>query len=164
MSLLTNQANKSSKPEPKRWLFKAFFSDGSVIEQDEADKCKTRTDGTGSTFTDVLANELNLTHFELHHVDGKQIVGVDLATGAFVVNGTPMHLHNQNFEPEKYEKKLVYFRETRVDQKIKATVQEDGSVIEEEDGEPRHYVNRYFIGWQTQDGNNKNKQVTLAVG
>ncbi len=87
---------------------------------------------------------------------------VDLRNGAFLINGTAINIHNQYFEPEKYPLELVYFRETRVEQEKKGTVQEDGSVLEEIIG-MRHYVNRYFIGWRT-EVNGKNKQVTLAVG
>lgn len=160
---MSQQTNQPSNPE-LRWLFVAYFEDGSVIKQTQEDKSLTRTDGTGSAFTDVLAKESQLRVFELHHIDGKQVVTVDLDSGAFIVNGTPMHLHNQHFEAEKYEKQLVYFRETRVDQSVEATVQPDGSIKERKIGAPRHYVNRYFIGWQTQDANGKHKQVTLAVG
>lgn len=139
--------------EPFQWLFKAEFADGHVIEQDLDDTCHSRDDGTGSAFSDVLAYGRPVA-FSLHHVDGIQMAGVDLKTGNFVVNNTPICIHNQNFEPQKYELELVYFRETRAE----ATMNPDQEIVG-----TRHFVNRYFIGWQTQV-NGKNKQVTLAVG
>jgi hypothetical protein len=139
--------------EPLQWLFKAEFPDGHMIEQDLDDTCHSRTDGTGSAFSDVLAYG-KPKGFTLCHVDGKQYAYVDLLSGNFVVNGTPIAIHNQNFEPQKYELELVYFRETRVEQ----TVNREAEIVG-----TRHFVNRYFIGWQTQV-NGKNKQVTLAVG
>ena len=152
--------------EPFTWLFVAFFADGTTVEQNAEDTSKTRTDGTGSSFTDVrerIEAGDKLTHFELRHIDGDKVVTVDLTTGAFMANGIPMHLHNQFFEPDKYPLKLVYFRETRVDQEHKGTVQDDLSVKRELVGNPRHYVNRYFMGWET-SVNGKSKQQTIAVG
>ena len=149
--------------EPMKWLFTAEFSDGSVIVQDQEDKCKTRDDGTGSTFTDVLAREDDLVAFHLYHEDGQQAATVDLLTGAFVINGTPFHAHDQYFEPTQHKLRLVYFRESRVENDVFGVVQEDGTVKETHGLNPRHYVNRYFIGWQT-TVNGKNKQVTIAVG
>lgn len=150
--------------EPFRWLFTAEFEDGSTIEQDLDDTCHTRTDGTGSTFTDVLAREDELVAFHLYHVNGKEAASVDLRTGAFVLNGTPIHAHEQYFEPTQHKLRLVYFRETRVDNDTRGTVQEDGSIAREDGLNPRHYVNRYFIGWQTTTKNDKNVQQTIAVG
>lgn len=134
--------------EPLRWLFIAHFADGSTIEQDQADRSTTRTDGSGSTFTDVLARQDDLVAFEL--VNDQQSVMVDLQTGAFIVNGTPLHIHDQYFEPQHHSLRLIYFRETRVD-------------LDPDRNESTHYTNRYFIGWQT-TVNGKNKQATLAVG
>lgn len=171
MPLTVTQKNQPSiEREPLRWLFKAYFADGSSLVQDENDTCTTRTDGTGSAFTDVLAREDELIAFELVHVNNREAVLVDLNTGAFSVNGTPLHAHNQYFEPQakdkdgnrKYKLKLVYFRENRVDTDVRGVVQADGSVASEEI-DKRHYTNRYFLGWST-IVNGVNKQVTLAVG
>lgn len=146
-----------------RWLFTAEFSDGTTIVQDQEDKCHTRDDGTGSTFTDVLAREDELVAFHLHNVDGQQVASVDLLTGAFIVNGTPMHIHDQYFEPSKHKLRLIYFREARIENDVHGVVEEDMTVTQTNGLNPRHYVNRYFIGWQTTIMG-KNKQVTLAVG
>lgn len=149
MPLKTTQTDR----EPLTWLFKAKYADDHLIEQDAADTCHSRKDGTGSAFSDVL-DRGKPTGFGLYKVGGGQYAWVDLVTGNFVVNGTVIALHNQNFEPEKYKLELVYFRETRVDQEVG----QDGEAVGS-----RHYVNRYFIGWRT-TVNGKNKQVTLAVG
>jgi len=155
----------SHKPEPfLRWLFVATFTDGHVIQQTQEDKCFSRDDGTGSAFTDVIEyTQGHLIGFSLFHINGKESVQVDLKSGNFMVNGTPFSVHNQYFDPSKYDLKLVYFRETRVDQDITSTVQDDMSVNQEQTGDPRHYVNRYFVGWETVV-NGQNKQVTIAVG
>lgn len=143
------------------WLFVAFFKDGTQITQTQADEPKEQPEG--SAFSDVAARMDDLAVFELRHEDGQQVITVDLQTGAFVLNGTPFHAHNQAFKPENYPLKLVYFRETRVDQRQLATVQDDMSVKTESLGAPDHYVNRYFVGWET-EVHGKNKQVTIAVG
>jgi hypothetical protein len=151
--------------EPFRWLFVATFKDGSVFSQTQEDISLTRTDGTGSAFTDVreyMESGNALEKFELVNDAEKQVASVDMTTGAFIINGVPFHAHNQYFEPEKYPLKLIYFRETRVDQNVNATIQEDMSIDSQVVG-TRHYVNRYFIGWETLV-NGQNKQSTIAVG
>lgn len=167
---MTTQQNqptqfKTVEREPLRWLFEAHFDNGLVIVQDQDDKSELRTDGTGSTYSDVVETEKEhkLLAFFLKHVDGNQIAMVDLVNGAFSVNGTPMHIHDQNFTPEKHDLRLVYFRETKIDNDVKGTVQDDGSIKSEYGLNAKHYVNRYFIGWQT-TANNKNYQHTIAVG
>lgn len=150
--------------EDFRWLFTAEFADGTTIEQDQEDKSKTRTDGTGSTFSDVLARENDLVAFHLYHVSGKEAASVDLRTGAFVINGTPFHAHEQYFEPTQNKLRLVYFRETRINNDVLSTVLVDGSIDRQDGLNPRHFVNRYFIGWQTTTKAGKNVQHTIAVG
>lgn len=142
------------KLEPLSWLFVADFEDGTSIVQDQDDKSLTRTDGTGSTFTDVLAHKSKLISFCLINKDTDSEVTVDLTSGIFVVNGTPIALHDQFFEPDKHDLRLIYFRETKAEQNIGG----DGSVLS-----TAHYVNRYFIGWQT-TVKGKNVKATLAVG
>lgn len=148
--------DKSIVREPFSWLFRAQFADNKTIEQDPDDICITRSDGSGSAFTDVLeySKSAPLTSFGLQHVSNEEYVWVDMKTGIFVVNDTPIALHNQNFEPQNYKLEIVYFREQRVEQTIGARAQVLST---------RHFTNRYFIGWRTMV-NGKNKQVTLAVG
>lgn len=173
-------------PTPKlEWLFVAFFKDGSTIEQGADDKPKEQPEG--NAFTDVQAREDDLIAFELRHIDGDKVVTVDLINGSFMANGIPMELHNQNFDPtaidvvkgedgkvllddndnpvikRRYDLKLVYFREMKVDQTSLVTIQDDMSIKEEKVGQPNHYINRYFIGWET-IVNKESKRVTLAVG
>lgn len=145
------------------WFFTAYFADGSTIEQNETDTSKD--DPKKSSFSDVLSHmkETELTHFSLENPLTHETVVVDLKHGNFEINGTPVAAHNQYFEPHRYPLKLVYFRETRIDQDHKTTLNEDGSFTEEKMGDPRHYINRYFIGWET-TVHGENKQVTLAVG
>lgn len=150
--------------EDFRWLFTAEFEDGTTIVQDQEDKSTTRTDGTGSTFTDVLAREDELVAFHLYHVNGKEAASVDLRTGAFVINGTPFHAHEQFFEPTQNKLRLVYFRETRINNDVLSTVLEDMTVDVQDGLNPRHFINRYFIGWQTTTKAGKNVQQTIAVG
>lgn len=152
--------HRQTKPHLS-WLFVAFFKDGSTITQTQDDKPKEQPEG--SAFTDVAARMDDLVAFELRHEDGDKVATVDLKTGAFVVNGIPIHVHNQHFQPENYPLKLIYFRETRVDQKQLATVQDDMSITTEDVGTPDHYINRYFIGWETVV-HGKSKQATIAVG
>ncbi len=147
-------SNNTVEREALKWLFTAHFSDETTLEQTIEDKCLTRDDGTGSAFTDVLARMDDLIAFELVNQETNESVLVDLKTGNFVVGGVPLCAHNQNFEPQNYPLKLVYFRETRVERVIDKKGEQVSS---------RHFVNRYFIGWETVV-NGKNKQVTLAVG
>lgn len=136
-----------------KWTFTAEFEDGHFIDQED-DTCLTRVDGTGSRFSDVLAYPQRLTAFHLIQDETGEAVSVDLVTGAFIVNGTPIHVHDQYFDPMDYELDLVYFRETRAEQDLNA--------MNERIAE-RHYINRYFIGWETMV-NGKNVKQTLAVG
>lgn len=144
--------------EGLRWLFVARFEDDVVVEQGADDKPKIQAGG--SAFTDVcqtIEGGKKLLAFELNNAEfGAQVV-VDLITGVFVVNGTPLIAHDQFFEPGDYELELVYFRETRVDQ-IHDVV--DGKMVPVSS---RHYVNRYFVGWKT-EVNGEEKLITLAVG
>ena len=143
----------ATRPELK-WLFVANFKDNTSIEQTQEDRSYTREDGTGSAFTDVLAHESDLLNFKLLDMESDDSVAVDLKTGLFYVNGIEAQLHNQYFEPEKYELELVYFRETKVEMIMGADA-EQKSVS--------HSINKYFIGWKTLV-HGKIKQVTLAVG
>lgn len=123
-----------SKPELK-WLFVAFFSDGSKIYQTAEDESE---DGSGSAFSDVMAREDELIAFGIHN-DDRSIL-VDLTSGLFQIDGLWVGLHNQNFDPTKEKLKVIYFRETRVERDI-----QDGEVVAD-----RHFVNRYFVGWQVE--------------
>lgn len=145
---------QETNPGLYKWLFIAEFEDGTVIKQDQEDKSKTKK--KGSIFTDVLAYEKTskLVFFTLEQVETHEMAYVDLGTGAFSINGTPFNAHEQNFDATSADLRLIYFRETRVERVVNAK-------NEQVDG--RHYINRYFIGWQT-TVHNKNHQATIAVG
>lgn len=141
-----------------KYLFTAFFANGERIKQTEADKSKYFPHK--STFTDVLKYQESheLTRFVLN--TAKPVLGlvgheyaVDLRTGLFSINGLEFSAADQFFVPEA-PLKLIYFRETRIE------VDVDSETMEEKDR--RHFVNRYFIGWQTM-WKNKNYQCTIAI-
>jgi hypothetical protein len=143
------------------WLFVAYFKDGSVMVQDQADK--SRVTGKHSAFYDVYNRIDDVLMFELQNTDGEQVIGIDLKTGVFMVNGTALIIHDQNFEPETKKLELIYFTETHVDHEVSGTVQEDGSIKPNETAVARHYANRYFVGWRT-TWKGKEYKVTMAVG
>lgn len=158
------QFNKTQR-EPLRWLFVAEFDDGTLIKQTQEDKGTIRKgDNPGSAYTDVIETQKKkkLVAFHLEHVETGERASVYLETGAFVINNTPFHAHDQFFEAAGKDLRLIYHRETRVEQNTPTTVQADGSIKEDEATE-RHYTNRYFIGWQTTVAG-KNRQATIAVG
>lgn len=143
--------NNNIQREPFRWLFVAHFKDDTFIEQPADDQSKKHVEGAEhnpSSFSDVLEREADLIGFELKHTETKEHVYVDLVSGAFLINGTPFHAHDQNFEPLEHKLKLVYFRETRIEHDM------DGNIS-------RHFVNRYFVGWQAEGTKQK---AIIAVG
>lgn len=147
MTLKTQKTPPS--PPTFSWLFKAYFNDGSMIQQTAEDALPD-----SNQYKEVLDRLDDLIVFKLVHIDGKQSALVDLMTGNFAVNSTPICIHNQMFDPTKYKLDLVYHRERR-EQQTQDTA--TGQV------EEKSFINRYFIGWKTQV-NGKDKQVTLAVG
>lgn len=137
-------------PPQFRWLFIADFSDGSELKQTPEDVLPD-----SNQFKGVVERLDDLKAFSLAHVDRTQLVTVDLVTGNFIVNGTPVCIHNQRFDPSRYKLELVYFRE-KVESQTRSV--RSSEVLEEQS-----FVSRYFIGWKT-TVNGKDKQVTLAVG
>lgn len=163
---MTPHPQKAPTTPVLTWLFKAEFADGYILNQDSDDMCYSPSKGRSPAFSCLLEAEAEHgkpTSFVLISETNDNWIGVDLKTGNFVINDVPFCAHNQFFEPSRYELELVYFRETRVQQDIKATVQDDQSLKQEYVGDPRHFVNRYFVGWKTVV-NGQAKQVTLAVG
>lgn len=148
---------KGNKPEMK-YLFSAFFSDGTTIRQTKADQSKY--DPTKSCFTDVLRYQeaYQLQRFCLNSANNfGGIMGheysIDLKTGLFSIDGVEFSVAEQNFIPEA-PLKLIYFRETR----LEVDVNSDTREVQEE----RFYINRYFIGWET-IWKNKKYQCTIAI-
>lgn len=127
-----------------KYLFTATFQDGTVIEQGD-DKSLIDPEGKKSRFFDVLEYEKKspLIKFSLKHTIlglAANEVSVDLVTGKFSMNGSEFDVADQNFiatEPLR----IVYFRETQKQQDVHVKTH---TIVEE-----RHFINRYFIGWQT---------------
>jgi hypothetical protein len=137
--------------QPLKWLFRAIFSDGTILNQPEDDRSQNHVEGAEhnpSAFSDVLAREDELVAFSLYNPDTDETIAVDLRNGLFTVNGVTIAIHDQYFVPEEHKLRLIYFRESRID--FQGDVQ-------------NRYVNRYFIGWQCTDSSGRNKQTTLAV-
>ncbi len=155
---LPTNPSQQSNIEPFRWLFIAHYADGHTIYQTPDDVLPDHAE-----FRDAVNYPSEMVSFELANVDGKQIVTVDLTTGAFIVNSTPLHAHDQFFEPSMHKLNLVYFREKREIATASMSTDAEGQAHIGNIVPTRSYVNRYFIGWQT-TVNGKNKQVTLAVG
>jgi len=87
-----------------KYLFKALFENGKVLEQNDSDI--SLINPQKSCFYDVLHEESNgnpVTLFELHG-DSKTI-GVNLLNGSFHVNGVNFSLYEN-----PVDLKLIYFR------------------------------------------------------
>lgn len=134
----------STIPAPLKYLWTAVYGDGSRFHQTQADESVYQAGK--SAFADI--DHERLTLFVLQRESDDKRFEVDLINGLFEIDGNVIDLSPQNFVPtEKLQ--LVFFREIKVDQEIRATVQADMTVLEEPIGEPKQYVNRYFFGWET---------------
>jgi hypothetical protein len=155
-----SESTTSSKPEPFQWLFRAYFTDGTTLEQTHADVSESQPDKPA--IAEVLQRKDTLDRFELRHIDGRQVVTVNLHNGDFTVNGTRLQAHEQSFDPNIYPLSLVYYRETRIMQNFYPHSGASSLNDDEVAGRPRHFVSRYYIGWWTEvEGNNM--QVALAI-
>lgn len=159
------QPQQPSLPtEPLRWLFTAHYKDGSTFEQPANDRSRRydpKLEKNPSSYNDAMEREAELIGFELKNVDGKQTVYVDLIAGAFLINGTPFHAHDQFFDPSQHKLKLIYVREKNEIGTATATMQEDRTVEMGPIEHTRSYVRRYFIGWQAVGTKH---QAIIAVG
>lgn len=136
-----------------KYLWTAVFEDGTQIEQpvnDHYTKHDDSSEGNPSAFRDVLdkKKESKLTYFYLIGVEKSVVVGVNLITGKFYIDSIEFDAHPQNLDLSNEELQIVFHREVRRDTNL------DGEVL-------KHYVNRYFIGWQVKG---KNITQTIAVG
>lgn len=130
------------------YSYTATFEDGTQIFRDmndpDADKCQTRTDGTGSRFTDVQEKEKEskLISFVVHN--DTHSFGVDLRDGHFEINGIPFFQHRPDLDGYK-DFRIVHFR----------TVQRKYNIQKEEIGGE---AVGYAVGWQvTHKGDNVQK-------
>lgn len=135
------------------YSFTATFEDGSTVElnsKDENDDVSlSRTDGTGSRFTDVLEKEKEskLISFVIHN--DEKSVGVDLRDGHFEINGIPFWQHRP--DRENYQDfRVIYYR----------TVQQYANVGLEITSAQEIAT---AVGWQTNDDNGKNVQRVILI-
>lgn len=140
-----------TQPEPFQYRFVAVYRDGTSYEQTADDV--SVSDPTKSAYFDVKQDKI--VNFYLIKEDDSVVAGVDLQTGLFSING-----HDFWAAPSGFVKvnplRLVYFRETRVEVTMDGNI--DGKVLG-----TKHYVSRYFIGWETEDRFRKTVQQTIAV-
>lgn len=130
------------------YLFTAEYEDGSIFVQPLDNKSKNHDDNAEhnpSAYSDI--DQDKLVRFTL---TGKgHVYSVDLKTGFFTIDDVQFTAADQNFVPCN-PLRLIYFREIR-------------KTFNVEMDEIDHYVNRYFIGWQTNDEEGKNIQHTIGV-
>lgn len=134
------------------YSYTATFEDGTEIFRDmndpEADKCQTRTDGTGSRFTDVQEKEKDskLVSFVVHN--DTQSYGADLRDGHFEVNGIAFFQHRPDRDGYK-DFRVVHFRSVQLVLNQVSGEQVSGEVV------------GYSVGWQTNDTEGNNVQRIL---
>lgn len=146
---------KIAKPE-LFYLFEADFNDGTTYIQGTDDE-SIDTPGKNA-FYDILQREDEVIRF--HMVGQGHRYTVDLRDGHFEVDGVPFEIHDQMLAPLNL--RLVYWKEMRAEQDIKATVNKDMGIDEEVMAE-RNYINRFFIGWKCYDRKKKPVQYTIAI-
>lgn len=84
-----------------KYLFTAFYEDGSVYSQEPDDKS---TNGGGSAFSDV--DHVRLSRF---NIDGAgHRYGVNLKDGSFQINGVEFKMHSEDDQLENF--KLIFWR------------------------------------------------------
>ena len=135
------------------YSYTAVYEDGTVIEMDrndpKGDACLSRTDGTGSRFTDVQEKEKEskLISFVIHNDEVS--LGVDLVDGHFEVNGIPIWQHRPDLT-NYTDFRVIYYR----------TVER---VINQADGEEvESNILGYTVGWQTTyDGENVKRETRI---
>jgi hypothetical protein len=132
------------------YSYTATFEDGTTIFRDmndpESDKCQTRTDGTGSRFTDVQEKEKEskLISFVVHN--DEHSYGVDLRDGHFEVNGVIFFQHRPDLQPYK-DFRIIHYRSVR--RKYNLQQEEIGAD-----------VMCYAVGWQvTHNGENVKREL-----
>lgn len=130
---------------PLKYLWTAVFDDGVEIKQPKNDhysKHDKKAEGNPSAFLDVIDKQekAKLLVFYLENVETGDKIGVDLETGQFAINGIAFDAHEQNLDVTDKELEIVYFREVRIDTEM--------AVMGWTEAGKKHYINRYFIGWQ----------------
>ena len=93
-----------------KYLFEAAFNDGTWIKQTQADV--SPNDPSKSAFFDVLNRLDDVILFRI--VSSTTTASVDLATGAFYVNGVTLQAQDPTRPvPADAKRRLIYFRNVR---------------------------------------------------
>jgi hypothetical protein len=131
-------------PAPLDYLFTAEFSDGTKLHQDRHDRSRVEP-LTRSAFYDVLQRIAEVRRFSIESRDRRHLHVVDLTTGHFETDG--QIICNPYGQLTNY--RVIYFR--RCEQGF-----EQGWVM-------RPKIVAYFIGWQANDAQGRNQQMTLEI-
>ncbi len=135
-----------------KYLYQANFADGSFFQQPiEEENDKSAIDPTKSAFFDVLQRQDELVSFGLFSEEVPDTWAVDLRDGHFEVNGLPFTAQNPS-QPSKSDvtRRLIYFR--------KVTRNFNPGDLTE----IRVHIAFHF-GYQYNDKDGKNHQITIAV-
>lgn len=135
-----------------KYLWTAYYQDGSSLKQPEDDRSKAHDDSAEwnpSSFRDIDLDKVATFWIS----DGSNYYGVDLTTGEFLFQNYEEASGRWTQEDQNLElsepRRLIYFREVRK------------NWIDGVEQEP--YVNRYFIGWQAKDKTGRNHKYTIGV-
>jgi len=120
-------------------VWKATFSDGSVIKQFDGDK--------ENKFELVKNRFEELSQFELVHIDKPLLFVVDTRRGFLFIN--KCHNVAEEIVGSKSNIRLIYFRRRNIDFNIK------GEVLDTRIS--------YFLGYQYNDKQGKNRKVLLNI-
>lgn len=132
---------------PLKYLFTAFFKDGTQFVQNPEDKSETIPGK--SAYTDLCALGIeNLKAFEIF--DGSTRLGVNLETGFFNLNGREFAAHDHGEPLTNF--RLIYFRDRWEHQH---TNKERGT----------WYTNEiyFMVGWQANLPNGENIQRVITI-
>lgn len=139
----------ASIPQQMKYLFAAYFEDGTIIEQTQEDKSEHK-EGK-SAFTDVWdkSQDVPLIQFSLRGRDseGNQyIAAIDFESGYFYVNGVEFKLEDAPLS----DRKVIYFREISQHQ-----------IVGEEAQTP--YFSCYILGYEGKDEDGKVHKKVLRL-
>ena len=150
-------------PQPfvLKYTFNALFEDGTTITQTPSDKSSIEPE-TRSQFYDVLQSGKRVVYFELVEWDNAAnptVIGVDLRTGLFNVNGVTVLLEGKQLPTMPDEFRLIFYR--RRTENLNTTFdKKTGDILEQEAAES---FCEYFIGWQcTIAGKNYEQKIGVS--
>lgn len=132
-------------------FYRAFFVDGSVIDQSESDL--SEIDATRSRFFDVLQRDAQTPLVKFALIGEDRAVAVDLRDGHFELNGTSFFQHRPDLEPYR-DFRIIYYRTVR------RGLSQTGETVE-------GTVLAYTIGWQVthrdESGKERNVQRIIVI-